>query len=273
MEKFIEKLENKISENPVKCLFHWFLVPTGGVILVLAIIFIINFSGQHYSTNIADWGTFGDFLGGVLNPFISLISLMLIAFLTIYITGREGQRQFYLSKKVEAYGELMSYYSKLNFLKFSLFSKIVIIKKQEHDKKIHEYIRENKDMLIRDINTFDDFDTYLRVFDIKYSHIFDYDFKNHEYEKLKDECFGVNSVLETIKGHIEGGSTGFFIDLEFYEGFYLGLQVFVDRLKEEVDPKAGKTYPKLLPQSSDPNIKTVKPIRKVVFNKAKGDKI
>jgi hypothetical protein len=50
--------------------------------LVLVAIFIVPFSylvwfvldGQDLSKNTADWGTFGDFIGGVLNPFIAFFA-------------------------------------------------------------------------------------------------------------------------------------------------------------------------------------------------------
>lgn len=50
--------------------------------LVLAVIFIVPLcylawfvlDGQSVSKNTSDWGTFGDFIGGVLNPFIAFFA-------------------------------------------------------------------------------------------------------------------------------------------------------------------------------------------------------
>lgn len=50
-----------------------------GAILILFIAFVINFRKDDISGNVAEWGQFGDYMGGLLNPLFGLISVVLIA--------------------------------------------------------------------------------------------------------------------------------------------------------------------------------------------------
>lgn len=249
MKQFIEKIEKSIGENPIEKVLKWFLIPTFLGVLLIILIFLSYFSKQNVSTDISLWGTFGDFFGGILNPFISLISLLLIAFLTIFITSKENQKQFYLEKKIEAYGELMNYFTKLKFIEQSVFKEIAVINSLEGDELKTKVIIAHKAKIINGINFFDEFDAYIKVFSIKYDHIFDYDFNNKEFTKLVDDSFRVNSVLEAVKGHLENNDLKIELVKDFEEPFYTRLKVFVQRLKEEVAPNSRKNKSKLPKQA------------------------
>ncbi|MGB3946539.1 MAG: hypothetical protein WBM13_01025 [Bacteroidia bacterium] len=53
------------------------------------IVYIINFSSLDVSKNTADWGTFGDYFGGVLNPITALINILVFIYLTKVIAKTE----------------------------------------------------------------------------------------------------------------------------------------------------------------------------------------
>lgn len=40
--------------------------------------YAINFYAQNFSKDSGDWGTFGDFVGGTLNPLLSFLALMIL---------------------------------------------------------------------------------------------------------------------------------------------------------------------------------------------------
>lgn len=61
-------------------------------ILVLLIAFFINFRKQDISTSAAEWGQFGDYLGGILNPIFGLISVVIIS-ATLQIQIRSSRKQ------------------------------------------------------------------------------------------------------------------------------------------------------------------------------------
>ena len=48
-------------------------------IAFLLAIFVINFRKEDISSQVAEWGQFGDYMGGLLNPLFGLISLVLVA--------------------------------------------------------------------------------------------------------------------------------------------------------------------------------------------------
>ena len=55
-----------------------------GVLSLAAIVaYVANFSGAEISRDPAHWGVFGDYLGGVLNPLLALITLLV----TVYIAN------------------------------------------------------------------------------------------------------------------------------------------------------------------------------------------
>lgn len=40
--------------------------------------YLLNFHRHYFSDNTGDWGTFGDFVGGTLNPFLSFLALVIL---------------------------------------------------------------------------------------------------------------------------------------------------------------------------------------------------
>lgn len=56
-------------------------------IVVVLIVYIVNFKDADISSNPADWGVLGDYIGGLLNPLISALTLFFVA--RTYINQRE----------------------------------------------------------------------------------------------------------------------------------------------------------------------------------------
>ena len=49
----------------------------GIICFIPIIIYPINFWNHKFSDDPSDWGTFGDYLGGVLNPILAIIGLFI----------------------------------------------------------------------------------------------------------------------------------------------------------------------------------------------------
>lgn len=64
-----------ISESIIK---HPFRYGLGGIIVLLTL-FFLNFRKYDISQSPTEWGQFGDYMGGLLNPLFGLISVVLIA--------------------------------------------------------------------------------------------------------------------------------------------------------------------------------------------------
>src|SRR5690242_15725828 len=59
------------------------------LILTVPLAYIINFFSHPISDKSVDWGTFGDFVGGILNPIIGLLTLIVTIIIAISISEIE----------------------------------------------------------------------------------------------------------------------------------------------------------------------------------------
>ena len=85
-------------------------------ILVTLLLYILNFSGHVLSTDPSDWGVFGDYFGGILNPITAILNIAVVIYLTYIISktddnnhlrNLEHQKNLTLSElKQSAYNEL-----------------------------------------------------------------------------------------------------------------------------------------------------------------------
>lgn len=71
------------------------LLITAGVFLFLIpnIIYIIRFWSLNISNKTEHWGQYGDFIGGILNPIVSIISVGVLIYLTVTINNNEAKRE------------------------------------------------------------------------------------------------------------------------------------------------------------------------------------
>jgi hypothetical protein len=81
-----KKFENLTPANLFKWL-AWILAFAGGTVGVVFTFYFMEFNGGFSSQN-ADWGTFGDFIGGTLNPLLSFLGLIALL-LTIVLQSKE----------------------------------------------------------------------------------------------------------------------------------------------------------------------------------------
>ncbi|GJL56448.1 MAG: hypothetical protein NPIRA02_35800 [Nitrospirales bacterium] len=84
--KIKERLKGMSSEQLFKILILIFGVATIGL-CVVGVLYFLNFQGQLSSEH-ERWGTFGDFIGGTLNPILSFLALIALL-LTIVLQNRE----------------------------------------------------------------------------------------------------------------------------------------------------------------------------------------
>src|SRR5687768_8624156 len=74
-----EKSNNKDKEQPNQNILYpvkkyiWLF---GGVAILALLLYAIRFIDRGWSTDPGDWGVFGDYIGGVFNPIIALITLL-----------------------------------------------------------------------------------------------------------------------------------------------------------------------------------------------------
>lgn len=76
-----------------------------------------NFDKKHFSQLQGDWGTFGDFLGGVLNPFISLLTLGVTGYIAYILNKYERERDQESKREsdIKSFMELYQFFISENF--------------------------------------------------------------------------------------------------------------------------------------------------------------
>lgn len=87
MEK--DKIGTKFNFNKIMvvCCIVLFIF-----ILTIVGVFIFNFYTYSISKSVAEWGQFGDYIGGLLNPLFALINIVLLVYISISINRIEDNR-------------------------------------------------------------------------------------------------------------------------------------------------------------------------------------
>lgn len=56
------------------------------------LVYWLNFKGYGVSDNPSNWGVFGDYIGGVLNPFIAFLNLGILIYLTVFVSREDTKK-------------------------------------------------------------------------------------------------------------------------------------------------------------------------------------
>lgn len=81
-------------------------------IVVLAPYFLV-FGDNKISESPADWGVFGDYVGGIFNSIISLANLLILFYLTTYIAKQDDHNAIN-QYRFEAYNATIRFFNQLN---------------------------------------------------------------------------------------------------------------------------------------------------------------
>lgn len=73
-----------------------FFIISGVLIFIAVYKYWLHFGDLPVSDSVEKWGQFGDYIGGVLNPGLSFISIILVCF-TLYTTSRQSMIQSFES--------------------------------------------------------------------------------------------------------------------------------------------------------------------------------
>jgi hypothetical protein len=90
----------------------WIVGITALIAIMPIILYLYKFGDGTLSTEKDEWGTFGDFVGGVLNPLISLLTLSVTVYIAITFNEYEMRRdeQFKNETDVKSFLELYQYF-------------------------------------------------------------------------------------------------------------------------------------------------------------------
>jgi flagellar motility protein MotE (MotC chaperone) len=73
-----------------------------GVICFLVIYpYSYNFNKYDFSDKPSDWGSYGDYIGGILNSIFTFVNILILIFLTLYIREKDDTYKDYKQLKIE----------------------------------------------------------------------------------------------------------------------------------------------------------------------------
>lgn len=113
------------------------------LILIPTICFLIIFSGSQISNDIAKWGSFGDYFGGILNSIFSLLSLFVTIYIAVKISKIEENRnntnlKFEKEKLLREFRE--AEYKRINIELQKVWSSLTEHDREKAMKLIHDVI-------------------------------------------------------------------------------------------------------------------------------------
>lgn len=167
--------------------------------------FAFNFKDHVVSSKINEWGSFGDFFGGILISFISLIVLSYLIYLVGKQSSIENKKVNILLRKFDAYDKLTSYSPGLN-----TFAEEILRKSDLFHKELTsaESLNSNdlliaKKEYIKSLQWYSEFHYFLFSFNLRFSHLFKYDFKNPKFESLLEISGKMQDYMDTAIQVIE----------------------------------------------------------------------
>lgn len=224
-------------------------------ISIPVLMFIWFFNSQEVSSDISLWGNFGDFFGGILNPIISFASLILLGVLTVNVAKQGTEAQELLNfklKRMEAYDSLAKGFGSLESFVFGAHRSMKFIMSslnimENHDAMIDKYKQESL-VISRLRYSVTDFYVLIQKFNIRYGHIFEYDFQTDQFDnlvsmigKIEDASANLDIGFKSLGYNVENNSkviTQMRVDLniveEGFKKFSEPLADLINKLKEEV---------------------------------------
>jgi len=154
----------------------WILILCGFLLVSLIGVFLsiryywVQFNNYHLSTNPTDWGVFGDYFGGTLNPLLTIINIIVTIWLTIVINrfaDHNTESQIAAERKIarlqlrnEALKELRN---ELNS-NFKVLKATITVSNIDECRKTLNDFAQNYSYLF-ELNNIDSFDSLLRILD------------------------------------------------------------------------------------------------------------
>ncbi|MFS4446728.1 hypothetical protein [Maribacter sp. 2307UL18-2] len=190
----------------------WYLLLMCVEIIVIVSVFIYFFKDQEVSNNIADWGSFGDFIGGVLNPLIAFFSLILLGTITWLLGKRNEDSSLELNlrlKKIDAYELIVKQVSAVHDFHNVLFNYALLMKSIGKSKATRLQIVELLQGKAKEMNQITaqcgKVRTIIESYSYRFSHLFRRNLKDLKFDDLVDKvrvyveiCERMNVVAQHI---------------------------------------------------------------------------
>ena len=221
-------------------IFLFILILVLSILIIIPVfLFVLKFNSNPISDNVEDWVFFGDYLGGTVNTAISFSSLIFLAYLTYLLSKQsnsENKKNNILMRRMDAYDELTSFLPQVNqfLIDFSKSANIILDKVTVQPLDI-DLIIEKKLELNRQIVLFKNFYSLLFSFNVRYGHLFDYDFNSEDYNKIVENANTLRIFFEKTIDFLNGEmDTPNVIEGDLMRTFFDDLLVFINLVRKEL---------------------------------------
>lgn len=194
------------------------IVGAVGIFIVLGVIgyYISNFKNNSISKIPSDWGSFGDFFGGILNPIISLFSLILLGFISYFVakeSNNESKELNLRGRRMDAYNELTRHLPSFDRVVHRFLDAVSVMNINIQNVKTTENYTAQLDYLFNKISLpiqqIGEYNLYVRTFAVQYEHIFDYDFESKEFIDMKEAVNSISNILRELLIILESSNLKF----------------------------------------------------------------
>ena len=192
--------------------------------------YIYNFGRSSLSDSPGDWGVLGDYIGGILNPFVAILNILLFVYLTIYVDKQDHKKMFN-QFRYDAYLEFSRLLNSFDPKSATIEETTKLYKEIDLIAFSHQFLFEGKD------NT-----TYQKLIGTMRSIISSIEIYKEGYESLKVNLDVVAEKHPIIKPFI-GSENIMEQDLvKFYEQYRLQRQTFIGFVQRVIADGDTKPY-------------------------------
>jgi len=210
-----------------------------GILLVIPIIFfVVNFWGTQISERAEDWAYFGGYFGGLIGTIVSVLSLFIIGYISIWVSkqGSAENKNIYINKqRFDAYNKLTTMLPDFQKNTIIGLDEIARLNKNIDEKSI--FLLTSKypgiDLAYKSAS---DLFYFIVHFDSMFRVLFDYDFKSAEFKILINETGKIFHYFEKASNYIHGLDNSFESDFkkEDFFSFIRNIGNFCKRLETEI---------------------------------------
>nr|WP_315142089.1 hypothetical protein [uncultured Flavobacterium sp.] len=200
--------------------------------------FYLKFRDQEISSNISDWSSFGSYASGTLGIIISFFSLFILTYLTYLVSvqsSAENKKTNILLRKFDAYDKMTSYMTGINQFFPEMRKLTTLLFKKLKEQKGFDSIKEEVSLINHNARFFSEFYYTLFTFNVRFGHLFDYDFNSTDYKSLIVKAEKVNRYFQDVSEKLNMQEVGMpEIDNEVFKQLFDELAKILNELREEL---------------------------------------
>jgi hypothetical protein len=168
-----------------------------------------QFGGGGVSNKPEDWAYFGDFVSGTVSAIIAFLSLIIISYLTFIVHKNSNH---YLQKRIDAFDLLTSYtprvvmfFDKMTRLMSDYnveMSKLKGVKGINITTEATNFVNSKRNILDELEDELREYELFIFNFEIRYGHIFKYDFQSADYKVFKNTLKKMKESINPVFSQI-----------------------------------------------------------------------